>query len=301
MKNDIHFFSIIGLGIILTAFGVSAVTIVWSGASGTDTNWSNGNNWSGNVAPGGGDDVKFFDTGANLTLGLPNSLVDGGFAGYIGSLQLGNTNGLHTIVIASGTALSITNGGLMEGTSGDPAAVKNFTNTITGVGSSLYVSNLTANISINQTTATGTAAATPNRGNLDLSGLNNFMVSANRMGIGDGQFPGVAVNNHAGGNLILAKTNVITLAYTDTLANYQTAGKNAAIILSRNSGNNPSIVSILQLGMVNTFNIDSINCGMDKSLNANAPAHGIILFNPVFAGQNPVKPLLMVQAVRAPG
>jgi len=274
---------ILALAFILAVAPVFAATIVWSGASGTDTNWSNGNNWAGAVAPGGGDDLKFCDAGTNLTLGVPNSLVDGAFVGQVGSLQLGNTNGLHTIVIAAGTSLGITNGNLTEGTATDPGPAKNFTNSITGAGGALYVSNLTANIAINQAGAT-----TGNRANLNLSGLDNFAVSANRIGIGDGQFPGVAANNKAGGNLILARTNVITLAYTDTLANYQTAGKNAAIILSRNSGNNPGLVSILQLGIANTFNVDSMNFGMDKAGNLNTPAHGIMVFNSAFAGQNPV-------------
>lgn len=273
------------IGLILTLTGLSgfAATIVWSGASGTDTNWSNGNNWIGAASPGGGDDVKFFDQGTNLTRGLPNSFVDGAFAGLVGTLQLGNTNGMHTIVIASGTSLGITNDNLSEGTSTDPGAAKNFTNTITGAGATLYLSNAIANIAINQAGASG-----PNRANLDLSGLDNFFVSANRIGIGDGQFPGVAVNNKVGGNLILARTNIITLAYSDTLANYQTAGKNSAIILSRNSGNNPGIISILQLGINNTFNVDSMDFGMDKSANNSTPPHGILSFNPAFAGLAPV-------------
>ena len=37
-----------------------AATIVWSGASGTDTNWSTVGNWAGGL-PGAGDDVKFFN------------------------------------------------------------------------------------------------------------------------------------------------------------------------------------------------------------------------------------------------
>lgn len=275
---------LLACGLLVSGRAARAATIAWSGASGTDTNWSNGNNWVGAVAPGGGDDVKFFDPGTNLTLGLPNSLVDGAFVGYIGSLQIGNTNGMHTIVIAAGQTLSVTNGNLSVGTPNDPVAARNLTNTITGAGATLMVSNAAANIGINQ----ANSSAAPSRANLDLSGLNNFIVNANRIGIGDGQFPGVPVNNRAGGNLTLAKTNVITLAYTDTLANYQTAGKNAALIMSRNSGNNPGIISLLQLGIVNTFNVDSLNIGMDKSGNNSTAAHGVLKFNPVLAGQNPV-------------
>ncbi len=273
------------LALLLTATSVRAGTIVWQGASGTDTNWSNGVNWFGGTAPGGGDDVKFFNAGTNLLTGVPNNLVDTGFAGFIGSLQYGSTNGFHTTSIAAGQTLYITNtGGLTAGTSVDPGVAMNFTNSIVGVGAALVVSNATANISINQVTA----ASGANRANLSLAGLDTFVVSANRIGIGDGQFPGVTLNNHVGGNLLLAKTNTITLAYTDTLANYQTAGKNAAIIMARNSGNNAGIISLLQLGIMNTFNVDSLNIGMDKSANNSTPSHGIVQFNQAFSGQNPV-------------
>lgn len=272
-----------GLGIAVSSVNGQAATIVWSGASGTDTNWSNGNNWIGLVPPGDGDDVKFFNAGANSTLGAPDSLVDTLSGGYIGTLQLGNTNGMHTIQIAAGVTLGVTNGNLSAGTPTDPTVAENFTNGIVGAGATLYVSNITANISINQAGANG-----PNRANLNLAGLDNFFVSANRIGIGDGQFPGVSVNNKVGGNLMLAKTNVITLAYSDTLADYETAGKNSAINMSRNSGNNPGIISILQLGINNIFNLDSMDIGMDKSGNNSTAAHGILAFNPAFAGQNPV-------------
>jgi pectin methylesterase-like acyl-CoA thioesterase len=277
-------FFLAGLLLATAGFQAGAATISWSGASGTDTNWSTPGNWAGAVVPAGGDDVKFTDAGNNLTVGLPNNLMDGGFAGYIGSLSLANSNGFHTIVITPGKTLAITNGNLSMGMPTDVAASKVLTNTITGAGATLYVSNLTANISINQADST----TSPSRASLDLSGLDNFIVSANRMGIGDGQFPGVPVNNRAGGNLFLAKTNVITLAYTDTLANYQTAGKNSAIIMARNSGNNPGVSSFLQLGRVNTFNVDSLNIGMDKSANNSTAAHGFVQFNPAFSGQNPV-------------
>lgn len=269
------------IGLALASARMHAATIVWSAASGVDTNWSDSANWFGGVAPGGGDDVKFFDTGANTALGVISNVVDSGFAGYIGTLQYGETNGGHTTLISSGITLSITNGNLSVGTSTDPGAAKNLTNAITGAGATLYVSNLTANVSINQAGANG-----PNRANLDLSGLDNFVLSANRIGIGDGQFPGVAVNNKVGGNLILAKTNLVTLAYTDTLADYLLSGRNSAINMSRNSGNNPAIISLLQLGINNVFNVDSMNIGMDKSANNSTPAHGILRFNPAFAGQN---------------
>src|ERR1700744_4084320 len=83
--KNIKYYSAILL--LAAATRVPAATIVWSGASGTDTNWSNGNNWSGNVAPGGGDDAKFYGAGTNAVAGVPTSQVDASFPGYLGSLQ----------------------------------------------------------------------------------------------------------------------------------------------------------------------------------------------------------------------
>lgn len=269
--------------LILLLPSARAGTVVWNGSSGTDTNWSDGANWVNGIAPAGGDDVKFFDTAGVATPGTPNSLVDSGFAGYIGTLQFGNSNNFHTVVISAGMTLSITNGNLSSGSVGDPGAAKTLTNSIAGAGATLYVSNSAANLYVNQCTA----ASGADRANLNLSGLDTFVFSGNRMGIGDGQFPGVPVNNHAGGNLLLAKTNFITLAYTDTLADYLVAGKSSAITMSRNSGNNPATISLLQLGIQNTFSLDSMNFGMDKSGNNSTPAHGIMLFNPAFAGLSP--------------
>src|SRR5579864_8219437 len=85
-----------------------AATIVWSGASGVDTNWSDSANWVGGILPGPSDDVKFFDMGAGAQ-GVVSNVVDGAFGGYIGTLQYGNTNNSHTTLIASGVTLNVTN------------------------------------------------------------------------------------------------------------------------------------------------------------------------------------------------
>src|SRR5215469_9139384 len=72
---------------------LSAATIIWSGANdATDTNWSDGANWVGGVAPGSSDDVKFFNLGAASAIGVTNNIVDGSFSGTVGSLQYGATN-----------------------------------------------------------------------------------------------------------------------------------------------------------------------------------------------------------------
>ena len=259
----------------------SAVTNVWNGASGTDTNWSTAGNWVGGVAIANGDDAKFTDAGTNSP-GIIDNVVNASIA--IGSLQFGGSNGVHTTLIAPGQTLSLTNtGGLYVFTPADLLAARNITNTITGAGGTLSVSNSAAIISINQ----GNTVSGNNRANLNLTGLDIFSATASRLGLGSTVFPN-AIAQRLGGQLLLAKTNFITLTYSDTLANYQTAGKTNAIEFSRNPGNNPGTVSMLLLGQTNVIYLDSISCGLDKSGNNSTAASGLVAFNPAFTNNNPV-------------
>jgi pectin methylesterase-like acyl-CoA thioesterase len=275
------------LAAVCLVSNVPAATIVWSGASGTDTNWSNGNNWVGNAAPGGGDDAKFFNAGTNGTAGTPDNLVDGIFPGNIGSLQYGNTNGFHTTAIASGQTLNITNtGGLIVGTPTDIAVAYTNRATITGSGGTLNVSNTTAVISLNQGTAT---AVNFSQSILDLSGLGNFNATVSRIGLGTTTTlnPGNA-NQREAGSLYLAMTNNITVTYSVPLATYQTvSGSTNGIELQKNPGNNggSTTPTILYLGLTNVINVDSIGIGRDKS---DASCYGRMLFNPVFIANSPV-------------
>ena len=265
------------LAAISLAATANAATISWTAASGTDTNWSTAGNWNGGV-PTGADDVKFFDNGTNGTPGLANNFADGAFAGYIGTLQFGQTNGLHTIAIAPGTSLNITNGNFNVGTAGDVAAIRNLTNTISGLTSTLNLSNTAGSLIIQQGTAT---AVNGSRGNLDLSGLGNFNASISRIGLGTTSLPNPNnANQREAGSLFLARTNLIALSYTDTLANYQLAGRTNAIEMSRNPGNNSAILSLLYLGQTNAIYVDSMGFGRDK---ASASSAAFMTFNPAFS------------------
>ena len=269
--------------LLACALPASAANVIWTAASGTDTNWSNGANWSGASAPGGADDVRFFDTGTNGTIGLPNSFVDGVFAGTIGSLQLGQTNGFHTIAIASGQTLNITNGNLIVGTAGDINLVRNLTNTILGA-STLNFDNTNFNLVLAQGSAGGLSGL---RANLNLSGLDNFTMNGSRIGLGTTTLPNPgSANQREAGFLQLARTNVIRLSSAAPLNTYLTsAGQNDAIEMSHNAGNNPGILSLLYLGITNVFYIDSISAGRTK---ASANSAGVVQFNPGFIANSPV-------------
>ncbi|MGC3956841.1 MAG: pectinesterase family protein [Verrucomicrobiota bacterium] len=258
---------------------LSAATIAWTGASGTDTNWSTPGNWSGGL-PTSADDVKFFDAGTNGIAGTPNNLVDGAFTGPIGSLQYGNTNGFHTTFIAPGQTLTV-NGGLSVLTAGDPGTAKTLNETITGLGGTLTLNNTLSNIVLNQ----GNGTAGGSRSILDLSGLGNFNAAQSRLGIGTTVLPNPSGNQRMAGTLSLARTNFIALSYTDTLANYQLAGRTNALEMVRHPGNNSGVMSLLYLGITNTILVDSMGFGRDKASAGSAAWMG---FNPAFTNLGPV-------------
>jgi pectin methylesterase-like acyl-CoA thioesterase len=261
----------------LSALAASAATVVWSGASGTDTNWSTGGNWIGGV-PGGGDDVKFFDAAAVGTAGgtgtnTPNNLVDASFGGILGSLQYGNTNGNHTTVISAGATLNVTNtGGLTVGTLTAPNTTQKVYATITGDGT-LNISNAAANIIINQGTNTATGGANM-RANLDLTGLANFNATVSRIGIGTSTLGGPNNVQSATGTLLLGKTNVIRATFPGTPITTATATPTNSVEVGSDNGNAGG-VNFLYLGQTNTFYIDSIGVGTLKTTAS-------LLFNPSF-------------------
>src|ERR1017187_486702 len=260
---------------------LQAATVVWSGASGTDTNWSDAANWSGSVVPATSDDVQFIDAGAT-TFSNINNVVDANRT--IGSLQYGNTNNSHTTLIPNGVTLTITNtGGLIVATPTDIGSAKLVTNVVTGVGGTLNVTNANAVLSVNQGGASGSS-----REVLVLSGLSTFTANINRIGVGTTTSfnPGNSGNKVAG-ILYLAQTNVITLGLTDTLANYQTSGtRTNSIEIARNPSNNGGIPSFLYLGQTNIIFLDSIDTGMGKQNGTSA--WGWMGFNPAYTNNNPV-------------
>jgi polygalacturonase len=276
--------------VLALACAAQAGTVVWNGASGTNTNWSNGTNWAGSASPAAADDVKFFDAGAVATVSNINNVVDGAFNGTIGSLQYGNTNNFHTTLISAGQTLNLTgtNGLSVFMPAQDTAAgpAKSVFAMITGPGATLNLGNTNANLVINQSHTNSPGG----RATLDLSGLDTFTANLNRLGIGTVSLPnsrnpgGGTGNQRCLGTLYLAKTNLIRLNYAVPLATYLAANATNALELSRNPGNNAGGISFLYLGRSNAFYLDSIGVGRDK---ASATAAGWFGFNPAFTNSNP--------------
>ncbi len=264
------------------AHPAAAATVIWSGANtNVSYDWSESANWAGDASPGVTDDVKFFDAGAVGTVFSLNNTVDAVFPGTIASLQYGQTNNLHTTYIAEGKTLLVNgSGGIRIGSTGDPGVVKTLTNVITGPGT-LRLNNSSASLVLNQ------GGAANGRAILDMSGLNTFVMTGSRIGIGTTLLPNPGnAAQRLSGILFLARTNEISLSQSASANTYATsAGQAPAIELSHNPGNNAGMLSVLFLGQSNAFFIDSISAGRTK---ASASAAGVVMFNPAFISENPV-------------
>ena len=214
-----------------------AAPIVWSGANvATDTNWSDNLNWVGNVAPGSGDDVKFYDTGAAGTVGVIDNIVDGSFGGTVASLQYANTNGFHTTSIPVGVTLNVTGAnGITSGTLQDSGSTLIVNASVAGAGT-LNVNNILAPIIINQGRAANGNGT--QRGILDMSGLSTFTANISLIAVGDAMAGGSANAQNATGTLKLGQTNVITTSFVGTaVTNGVTATPTNSIEIGANNGN----------------------------------------------------------------
>ena len=281
MKRPIKFLRLASQCALLIALPLAttlrAAVATWTGASGTDTNWSNGGNWSSTpTAPGATDDVLFDVTGAVTPAGTINNVVDGSFAGSILSLQYGQTANTHTTLIEPGQTLTVNGpGGLRVGTTADPVAALTVNAAVTGTGGTLNVNNATANIVINQ----GTASVNGSAAVLDLSGLDTFSANVNHLGLGTTTLPN-PVAQRLSGVLYLARTNTISLTASASLPTYlATPGTVPAIDMSYNPGNPAGVLSVLYLGQTNAFFVDSLRVGGTKS---STTSGAVLKFNPAF-------------------
>src|ERR1039458_9835527 len=110
-----------GTSFTITVSSHAGTKIIWNGPGAGVNNWSTTNNWLPTESPEFLDDVKFFDAGAGaVAISNVNNVVDANFGGNIASLQIGNTNGNHTMRIADGQSLNLSGAnGFVVGTETD--------------------------------------------------------------------------------------------------------------------------------------------------------------------------------------
>jgi hypothetical protein len=260
---------------VLTAT-LHAATPIWAGAAQTNANipWSTAANWSPATAPTFGDDVKFYDTGGVSSASNINNTVSVNLT--IGSLQYGNTNNNHTTLITNGVTLNVTNtGGLFVGTPGAGSPTTQQVNpTVTG-GGTLQVSNIAANIVINQGDASGTGTQ---RSTLDLTGLNTFIGTVKNIFIGSQGAGTVPTANGVAptGTLLLAKTNNITVVNSPANV-YSTS---CGIDIGYNGAGTQGGIDYLYLGQQTTLNVNTMTIGRCKAV-------GVMAFAAAFTNNSP--------------
>ncbi len=260
---------------LLVAKPVLAATIIWSGADlvSGNTNWSDGLNWTGGTPAG--NDLRFYDPGADATVSNINNIVDGNLT--ILSLRYGNTNNYHTTWIKPGVTLTVSNNAaanlMFVGTLADNGAGEIVNATVTGAGGRLMV--ISTNVASTMVVQQGSGSSGAHLAVLDLSGLDNFNLTAGRLLPGGLPLSNTSPNNNASNHLtsllILAKTNLISLNGTTTPT------LNIGDAVSNGGSGDPNNV---QLGQTNGLFIDTIAVGHSKS-------YGNLLFNPSLAGGNP--------------
>ena len=236
-----------------------AATITWSATNNVsvNTNWSRPGNWSGGVAPGSADFVKFNDNGAATVPGTVNNVVDAAFGGTIGAVQYGSVTNAFTTLISSGVTLTVL-GGVTAGTETDKTGAQQETNTIIGAGATLALNNTSSNLIVRQCTAGANGSL---RSTFDLSGLDTFSASISNVLVGQ-QISTTLFR--ATGTLLLARTNLLTLSGSFLVAD---------------TGNNAGGQNYLYLGQTNAVFADAVSVALSKAL-------GQVYFNSTFA--NPV-------------
>jgi len=249
-------------------------TLLWTGASGSDTNWSTALNWTnltlGGYGPPGPQNTVLFSNTAAMLFPAANSVVDGN--NTIASLQYANnaTNtspNYQVTLVADGQTLTVTNG-LFAGTGTDAGSNSVVNSALTGAGGTLVLDN--GDLSVNQ----GGGGDGAHQAVLDLSGLGNLVATnVSRLGVGVYQLPAGAAR--AAGTLYLARTNTISLTSTG-VTNGILVGWNDSQGNGNSSGipNPADLGSTLYLGQTNVIFTDAIYVGTDKSLGC------LLAFNP---------------------
>ena len=248
-----------------------AAEAVWTGASGTDTNWSTGGNWSGGSGtggvPDGDDDVLFGNVGVSTTFGVISNVVDstsGNFGGYIGTLQFTNTinNASQNMLIAPGVTLNVTNntgpfGSVLFAGTATAGGAASIVGSVTGPGGTLNVNNTNGTISLTQSGGSSALAT------INLTNLDTFTANVKNIAIGDFFF-GVG-SAAAQGSLMLGRTNVINTSWVGNYSTPYTVNVTNAIQLGEGSASTLGGINAFFLGLTNAIFTDSIGIGGHQS------------------------------------
>lgn len=265
-------------------------TLVWTNEAG-DLNWSSTLNWTnitsgGYGPPGNSNGVVFtnFSTRtasaltfpgssalipANINNSVNNSIAIIGLTNFANAV---NTSPVyHNIGIASGAILSVGSNLQVGGFSEYDFGANNVVNlSISGLGATLAITNGALIVS------QGSGSSGAHDATLDLSGLDNFVMSGTQIKLG------VENITRASGIVYLAKTNnllMTTAGYVSSDGSGSPYSGNPALYL----GHNKSAVgngAQMYLGISNSISADYVTVGRGD-------ANGLLRFNPAFLPYNP--------------
>lgn len=270
-------------------------SVIWSGAdflkNSASNSWSDNLNWQLPGAPVPGDNVVFNDSevagGSDLSspgagssgfaAGSVNNFVDRNFT--IGSLLYTNDSATYeNTAITNGATLDITNFLAVGKFDSASTAQQTFVN-IAGTNATLNVDNTNSSVEV----WIGDSGSAASFAMLDLSALDNFTATANKLTVG-----ACAVNNavnRPSGILYLARTNTINCAFTTTNSEVGSTTGDTAVDLG-DCNQNPGPTSYLYLGQVNTVSADTIGIARQKS-------SATVQFNSIYANIAPYPTLTL--------
>ncbi len=223
----------------------------WNGVAG-DKLWSNNANWTPSK-PTTADDVVFGSldaTGTSGPSGNSNNIVDAAFANAVKSIRFTNTSGFHNV--------RLTNNLVVSGSGATPAmfvgtgqAGPNFNQTVVATiqGNATFgLTNTTGTLIVCQGT-NNTGLAGSYKATLNLVGLDTFAASLSAINLAINSDGNTSLsNNRPCGDILLARTNMIT----------------ATSITVSESFNNGGAQSAFRLGQTNSINVDTLRIGSRK-------------------------------------
>jgi hypothetical protein len=260
----------------------------WSAGGGFDLNWSTAANWTGGT-PGPGYTATFAGPGATATL-VTNNIVSSNLTIQVLTYSTNNT-GFHTTLIANGVTLTITNAST-NATSAlqvgqDNTFNKSVTNTITGLGGTLFIAG--------NDPRTGTNAnqlnfqirqcanpPAPEQTVLDMSGLGTCIATVGKFYVAQGGTS--AGQSNVSARVNLARTNIITLLRNNA-GQFEVGDSSGAT--------NTLPGSTLNLGLTNAFFVDTARIGKNKATN------NLMRFNPLFTNNN-ANPVFYMRGTNGP-
>jgi parallel beta-helix repeat protein len=233
-------------------------TLLWTSLSGADINWSTAQNWTnvtsgGFGPPGPANDIVLTNFAVSASSNIVNNIMNSDVT--IKSLTDNTTNGFHVTQIVPGGTLTIA-GKLAVGTETDLGTNAVLYLGVSGIGSTLTVTNASANILVRQFTAGATGGS--QRAILDLSALDTFNATASAMQAGTFNAGGTA---RSAGTIYLARTNSLLL-----LAPGKNVSTNAGIDIGDCPAANSSQSSFLYLGQQTAIYADGITVGGGRQI-----------------------------------